>query len=253
MNELLNAVTALVCVISPDKVASIANRIRHSSAFTVKDSIASVVGSSKVAQLVQNMLNSWDSSEATAGELASMLLAASHTLEKIEHDEKIELVWTGPTTSSVSTRQTEQALLQVINASKTEVFITSFVAYDISTIVSSLNAAVDRGVTVSMLLELSQSDGGSIDINVIGKMKTLVPSARLFAWREKSERFQNGRVHAKVAVADDQICFITSANLTGFAMERNMEAGVLIRGGQIPVMLKEHLQSLVNLKIIEQA
>ena len=38
----------------------------------------------------------------------------------------------------------------------------------------------------------------------------------------------------KVAVADGNTCFITSANLTGYAMERNMEAGVLISGGTFP-------------------
>ncbi len=37
-------------------------------------------------------------------------------------------------------------------------------------------------------------------------------------------------IRAKVAVADDEVCFITSANLTGHAMEQNMEVGVLISG-----------------------
>jgi cardiolipin synthase len=71
-----------------------------------------------------------------------------------------------------------------------------------------------------MLLESSQDHGGSINFDVIGKMRTLVPAARLYAWREKAEPFSDGRVHAKVAVADGSMCFITSANLTGFAMER---------------------------------
>jgi len=89
-----------------------------------------------------------------------------------------------------------------------------------------------RGVSISMLLESSQDHGGSISFDVIGKMRTLVPSAKLYAWRERSAPFADGRVHAKVAVADDDVCFITSANLTGHAMEQNMEAGVLLSGGQ---------------------
>ena len=51
---------------------------------------------------------------------------------------------------------------------------------------------------------------------------------------EKEEPFAGGKVHAKVAVSDEKMCFISSANLTGHAMEKNMEAGVLIRGGSIP-------------------
>jgi len=103
-----------------------------------------------------------------------------------------------------------------------------------------------------MLLELSQEHGGSISFDAIGKMKLLVPSARLYAWRDKSEEFIDGRVHAKVAVADGNICFITSANLTGFAMEKNMEVGVLISGGHIPRLLTEHLQSLVDTRVISE-
>ncbi|MGB4560049.1 MAG: phospholipase D-like domain-containing protein [Burkholderiaceae bacterium] len=57
-------------------------------------------------------------------------------------------------------------------------------------------------------------------------MRTLVPAANLYAWSDKAEPFSDGRVHAKVAVADGRMCFITSANLTGHAMEKKMEAGV---------------------------
>ena len=95
-----------------------------------------------------------------------------------------------------------------------------------------------------MLLESSHDHGGSISFDVIGKMRTLVPSAKLYAWRERAAPFADGRVHAKVAVADGEMCFITSANLTGHAMERNMEAGVLIRGDSIAPLLHKHLQAL---------
>lgn len=81
------------------------------------------------------------------------------------------------------------------------------------------------------MLELSQNHGGSITFDALGKMRALVPDARLYVWREKADPFADGCVHAKVAVADGSICFITSANLTGFAMEKNMETGVLIQGG----------------------
>jgi phosphatidylserine/phosphatidylglycerophosphate/cardiolipin synthase-like enzyme len=161
-----------------------------------------------------------------------------------------ELVWTGPTTPFVAARRTEQALLQVINAADRTIFITSFVAYDVSTIVEALNDAGDRGVDISMLLELSQEHGGSITFDAIGKMRALVPSAHLYAWRDKVDPFSGGRVHAKVAVSDGRVCFITSANLTGYAMEKNMEAGVLISGGQIPGMLENHMRSLIDTRVV---
>lgn len=179
-----------------------------------------------------------------------MLLVASHVYKKVVSEQSTELVWTGPTTPFVSARRTEQALLQVINSAEQSLIITSFVAYDVSTIVKAMNAANDRGVVISMLLELSQEQGGNISFDAIGKMKNLVPAASLYAWREKDDQFSGGSVHAKVAVADGRLCFITSANLTGHAMEKNMEAGVLISGGRIAKQLDEHLRSLIDTNVV---
>ena len=179
-----------------------------------------------------------------------MLLASSHVIAKAAREQSTELVWTGPTTPFVSARRTEQALLQVIDSARSTLFITSFVAYDVSSIVAALNVASARGVSISMLLESSQEHGGSISMDVIGKMRSLVPAARLYGWLDKTDEFADGRVHAKVAVADGKVCFITSANLTGYAMERNMEAGILVSGGQIPSTLDEHLRALVNIGVV---
>ncbi|MGM3411922.1 hypothetical protein [Ralstonia holmesii] len=77
-----------------------------------------------------------------------------------------------------------------------------------------------------------------------------MPNAGLCTWRDQGEIFSDGRVHAEVAVADRHTYFIASANLTGFAMERNMEAGLPLSGENIPQMLEEHQFALVSLKIV---
>lgn len=250
MEKLLDAVAAVVCLVSPEKVQAIASRIRQTDTSRASSALSGVVGTPAAAGLVDQLIDTWRATTVTADELALMLLAASHVFTKTSNQQSTELVWTGPTTPFVSARRTEQALLQVINAAEQTLFITSFVAYDISSVVKALNAAIDRGVAVSMLLELSQDHGGSINFDTLGKMKTLVPKARFYAWREKAAQFLNGSVHAKVVVADDIICFITSANLTGYAMDKNMEAGVIISGGHIPKMMKEHFAALVMTRII---
>ncbi|TJY55320.1 phospholipase [Sinimarinibacterium sp. CAU 1509] len=250
MEKLLDAVAAVVCLVSPEKVQSIANRIRQAGTSKAANSLSSVVGTPAAAGVVDQLVDAWRTTSVGADELASMLLAAGHVFTKTTNQQSTELVWTGPTTPFVSARRTEQALLQVINAAEQTLFITSFVAYDVSTIVKALNSATDRGVVISMLLELSRNHGGSIAFDGIGKMKALVPAARLYAWRDKADPFLDGRVHAKVAVADGRMCFITSANLTGHAMEKNMEAGVLLSGGHIPKLLYDHLRSLVATNLV---
>lgn len=252
MDELLDAIAALVSLVPPEKVQAVAARVRRTEVSKAGTVLPSEVGTPAARIVVEKLAIAWKKNKVSPDELASMLLAASHVYTKAASVQSTELVWTGPTTPFVSARRTEQALLQVINAANQTLFITSFVAYDISTIVKALNAASDRGVIVSMLLELSKDQGGSISFDVIGKMRTLVPAARLYAWHSKIELFSGGSVHAKVAVADSSLCFVTSANLTGHAMEKNMEAGVLISGGSIPAMLDDHLSSLVGMKIIER-
>ena len=250
MERLLETVTAVVCLVSPEKVRALAGAIRKIGDAKATVALSDVVGTAAAKAVVERLVEAWRATSVGSGELASMLLAASHAFENVSKHQSTELVWTGPTTPFVSARRTEQALLQVIGAAKQTLFVTSFVAYDVSTIVKALNDASTRGVRISMLLESSQDHGGSIAFDVIGKMRTLVPLAKLYAWRERVAPFADGRVHAKVAVADGDVCFITSANLTGHAMETNMEAGVLISGGHVPRLLEDHLRSLVDTKIV---
>ncbi|WP_233864654.1 DISARM system phospholipase D-like protein DrmC [Paraburkholderia adhaesiva] len=250
MEILLDAVTTIARLISPEKVRFLAGRVRRTESGKANIALLGVVDKPEAKDAVDKLVDAWRATSVSAPELASMLIAASHAVASASNIQTTELVWTGPTTPFVSTRRTEQALLQVIAAARQSLFITSFVAYDVSTIVKALNDASKRGVRISMLLESSQNHGGSISFDAIGKMKTLMPSARLFSWHERTASFSDGRVHAKVAVADGSMCFVTSANLTGHAMEQNMEAGVLISGGDIPKLLHEHLDALVNTKIV---
>jgi cardiolipin synthase A/B len=250
MKGLLDAIAALVSLISAEKVQAVAGCIRTAEAGKAAVALSAVVGTPAASIVVEQLALAWQKTQVSSEELASMLISASYVFDKVASEQSIELVWTGPTTPFVSARRTEQALLQVINSTEQSLFITSFVAYDVSTIVKALNAASDRGVAISMLLELSQDAGGSINFDVIGKMKTLVPASKLYAWRDKAETFSGGSVHAKVAVADGRMSFITSANLTGYAMEKNMEAGVLITGGSTPRLLSEHLFSLIDTKVV---
>ena len=252
MKPLFDAIADLVCLLSEETIQAIAARLKEAEKSNVQSALLGAVSSPAARKALTDLMQTWLDTETSPHELALMLLATSHAHHKIGMEQQIELVWTGPTTSFITARRTEQVLLQVINSAKETLFITSFVAYDISNVVRSINAAIERGVTVNMLLESSQSHGGSIEIDVIGKMQSLIPKARYYAWRDKDSEFYGGRVHAKVAVADGRVCFITSANLTGYAMNKNMEAGVLISGGQIPESLDRHLTYLFQTNIVNQ-
>lgn len=58
-------------------------------------------------------------------------------------------------------------------------------------------------------------------------------------------------MHAKAAVADSRTAFLTSANLTEAALERNMELGVLIRGGTLPPSIDRLIDALLKSAVLQ--
>lgn len=250
MESLVEAIIELVSDSPPDKTEQLAEWIRRLSGAQNALSLTSWAASPRANNALNKLVAAWQGAYVAPSELAGMLRAASAAYHRAKAEQEIELVWTGPSSNLIATRKTEQALLQVIDAAESRLFMTSFVAYNINSIMKALKRAVERGVQVSMLLEASESHGGAVSIDAITKMKSALPTAKLFSWVDKGEGFAGGKVHAKVAVADESFCFISSANLTGHAMEKNMEAGVLIRGGATPSSLHRHLEALETTRVI---
>lgn len=253
MDKLLGAISDLVSNTPPDRIRQLADLVRGLTGPSSSEILNTWVLTPGARERLAELTTCWRSSEIPSSELAGMLLGASHAYRHAKSESDTELVWTGPSSELVATRKTEQALLEVINAAKKKFFLTSFVAYDVASIMTALTAVSERGVGISMLLESSDKHGGGISIDAIGPMKKALPAAKIYFWGEKAEAFAGGKVHAKVAVSDESMCFISSANLTGYAMEKNMEAGVLIRGGTIPSKLHKHLEALVTTKVLKRA
>ncbi len=237
----------------PDRVNAIAEKI--ASLFSVDDFHKASFGFSPVANkpMMIALEKAWRKApKVTPLELAAALRGASGTASIMEKREAVEMVWTGPFTSLVASRHTEQVLLEVIASARWRLFIVSFVAYDINSVKKALQDAVGKNIKIDILLESSKAHGGKIDIDSIDTFKKAIPSANIYAWNSesKSSGRWNGVVHAKCAVADGSLAFITSANLTRAAMENNMELGVLVRGGNLPEKLERHLETLVTTEII---
>lgn len=233
-----------------DHADHVANKIASSNPTSIADVVAAArtpIGRSRLETLIRAV----ELDDVPLLEVAGILKGAALTKTHLAEATQIDLIWTGPSTNLVPTRRTEPALIQVINASQSKLFLTSFVAYSFPTVLEALSDALSRNVEVSMLLESSEAFGGGVSFDVIGKMKAALPDAFIYAWDRKSDSHIGGKVHAKVAVADYQSCFISSANLTSHAMEKNMEAGVVLSGGNIPQILHRHLEALIDTKVIE--
>ena len=56
----------------------------------------------------------------------------------------------------------------------------------------------------------------------------------------------SGVLHAKAVVADDESVFITSANLTEAALDRNIEMGLLLRDRALAASVTRHFRGLIE-------
>ncbi|NPW37087.1 DISARM system phospholipase D-like protein DrmC [Pseudomonas aeruginosa] len=250
MQELLKAISALVSIVSSDRVAALAARLSKLDA-SKGGSLTTSALSSQASEALKTLIEAWKVSTIDGRTLAAMLLAANDAYRVAENNQQVELVWTGPTTELVPARRTEQALIQVIDAARQRLFITSYVAYDIESVARALKSAAERYVQIDFLVEMSSAQGGKVSTDPIANLRKIVPDASFYVWKDKAAAFMNGSVHAKVAVADRTLCFITSANLTGYAMDQNMEAGVLVSGKPLPDQLHRHLEALVVTGVVE--
>lgn len=210
-------------------------------------------GNSTAKSELRALSVAWKAEPVRGATLAAGLRSATATARAAHDDERVELVWTGPNSGLVPVRHTAQVLLDVIREARQRLFLVSFVAYNIEDIYRELSTASSRGVEISILLEASQSLGGKVSTDSVATMRQAVPNAKYYAWADESKRDDaegQGSVHAKGIVADGQKCFISSANLTNAALERNMELGVLIRGGDVPRQLESLLKALVSTRKI---
>jgi phosphatidylserine/phosphatidylglycerophosphate/cardiolipin synthase-like enzyme len=143
------------------------------------------------------------------------------------------------------------SLLELIHAAQTKIIIVSFVVYKVRDILSALEKAALRGVEIVIILESPDDSEGKIAYSAIAALSSsLRVKASIFIWpNAKRPIASNGMIgvlHAKVAVADENLLYISSANLTENAMNLNMEMGVLINGGELPVRVERHFEEMIE-------
>jgi len=59
-----------------------------------------------------------------------------------------------------------------------------------------------------------------------------------------------GVLHAKAVVTDEEAVFVTSANLTEAALDRNFELGLLVRDRSLAASVASHFRTLIDRKLL---
>jgi cardiolipin synthase len=164
-------------------------------------------------------------------------------LDAVAAGAKITPVWTGPESDGGHSRLTLAVVADLIDEAKRELFLASYATVPGVDVQQALQAAVERGVSVTLLLERQQ------DNQKFHGHDNPFPglTARRLAW-PAAARPPDASMHAKVLVVDRRTALVGSANLTGHALGRNLECGLLVRGGTVPQLLVEHLLSADGLQ-----
>ncbi len=158
------------------------------------------------------------------------------------------LVWIRPDIHS-TVRRIDQALLQLIRAATRELLLVTFAAFKVPEIVTALYEAVKCKAWQRFVAETVEESEGKVSFNALQTLgQAFAGNVEVFVWplskRSKDAIGRHGSLHAKCAVADRTIAFISIANLTDYALNLNMEVGVVVRGGILPEALAAQFDRL---------
>lgn len=207
-------------------------------------------------RVVADLLETWqqESAQLDALVIATALTTAAYCEQAAREALSVELVWTGPDSERIPLRRTDQVLLQLIREAQQEITIISFAVYKIPKIAKALTSAIDRGVTVRIVAE-SLAGEGKITFGVSAALGAqIVQQAQVLVWPIEQRRVDTngkyGSLHAKCAIADRKHLFVSSANLTEYALILNMELGVLIHSQDLAMQVADHINQLVRQGIL---
>ena len=246
---LLDQVSQMSIELSPDTLDRLASEISN-----VKTSGAHVRISARTPRervLLDRLVELWrDTAAVDQQALALALRTAARTASRVATEEVVDLVWTGPRPSQVPVRRNDQALHEVIESAEREVLLVSFAVFNVPVIAAALTRAVDRAVRVRLVLEFEGPVEGDQTYDPMAALGELPEAVDVLHWPIErrptiAASGKRGYIHVKCAVADRNLAFVSSANLTAYAMESNMELGVLIRGGPVPVRIAEIFDRLI--------
>ena len=176
-------------------------------------------------------------------------LAAAH--EQLTAAVSVETVWSGPSSHAVPVRATAQALTEVIAQARHELLLMTYSAKPHPDIRTALADAGARGVEITAVVETLQGAGSALAGAEPALAFAAVPGVQLWHWPIQQRTEPGSKMHAKLAVADRHVLLVSSANLTQSGVAKNIEAGLLVRGGHTPRRVTEHIDELKATNVLK--
>lgn len=143
---------------------------------------------------------------------------------------------------AIDGRQTAGVLAELIGRAQRNVYICSYVLVYLDELLPLFSAARERGVSVRILLDNEAGRAKSAS-NTTAHLCSIIGRDSVRFWGGESTGDES--LHAKFVIADDT-ALVTSANMTGRAITRNVEVGCLFETRDVVERLSELFDVLWN-------
>ena len=228
--------------LTPGHARELGVALSEYSARSGAEPVSATVPSPHFTAVAKRLLSAWDEYPSVSGsELGSAIAAAACAHDLARTQPEIELVMSGPTSAHAHARRTDSVLLEVIASARQSLLLVTFSLYMYADLKAALKKAIGAGVHVTVLAE-DPVDNADFDKNPARSLDGLAVTR--LRWPKVRRPAGRTSLHAKIAVADEHTVFITSANLSSKAAGDNIEAGVVIHGGEWAVRINDHIASL---------
>lgn len=189
-------------------------------------------------------------------------LVAERELQIAAH--RAELVWTGPEVPGAGSRDTSVVVRELLAGAERTVLISTYAIHQGAQVFKVLADRMGAlpGLSVRMFVNVSRPPGGqATDAQLLKVFAEKFVSDDWPAGVRLPEVFFDPRalsaapgpkavLHAKCIVVDDSRAFVSSANFTEAAQERNIEAGVLVNDPAFARGLRDQFESLVEARLL---
>jgi phosphatidylserine/phosphatidylglycerophosphate/cardiolipin synthase-like enzyme len=171
---------------------------------------------------------------------------------------RTDLVWSGPEVAGLHARDTRRVYEELIATAERSLWVSTYAFFDGPRAFEVLARRMDArpGRHVTLLLNLQRKRGDSTAAGHLVRRFTdrfwkveWPGSARprvFYDPRAIDLEAPGGVLHAKAVVADEEAVFVTSANLTEAALDRNIELGLLVRDRALVGSIVMHFRGLID-------
>lgn len=201
----------------------------------------------------------------TPAHLALLLAASAAARERpVAEAQSVELVWTGPEGVGAYCRDTSVVVRDLFASAQRRVLVSTFVVNQAGTVFEALAQRMDAvpEVQAQVFLHVPRAPRDTryeseILREFAAKFRKAWPGGRLpDVFYDPRGLAANSEAratwHAKCVVVDDDAAFVTSANFTDWAQQRNVEAGVLVRDRQLVAQLLGQFDGLVRTQQVKR-